>query len=92
MSDVQLFPEENSAIVTFCDHKGNAVLCLTKVLAGRGSERKLPQIWALGEAWLAVAKASIHCPVPGKCSGFRNTAARVGFQNLSGFLCYQRLF
>ncbi|NWS14872.1 PAR14 polymerase, partial [Pachyramphus minor] len=24
VSDVQLFPEENSAIVTFCDHKGNA--------------------------------------------------------------------
>ncbi|NXK58478.1 PAR14 polymerase, partial [Sylvietta virens] len=23
VSDVQLFPEENSAIVTFCDHKGN---------------------------------------------------------------------
>ncbi|NXL37096.1 PAR14 polymerase, partial [Glaucidium brasilianum] len=22
--DVQLFPEENSAIITFCDHKGNA--------------------------------------------------------------------
>ncbi|NXX20125.1 PAR14 polymerase, partial [Podargus strigoides] len=24
VSDVQLFPEENSAIITFCDHKGNA--------------------------------------------------------------------
>ncbi|KFO87701.1 Poly [ADP-ribose] polymerase 14, partial [Buceros rhinoceros silvestris] len=24
VSDVQLFPEENSAIVTFCDRKGNA--------------------------------------------------------------------
>ncbi|NXK44048.1 PAR14 polymerase, partial [Chauna torquata] len=24
VSDIQLFPEENSAIVTFCDHKGNA--------------------------------------------------------------------
>ncbi|NXT34957.1 PAR14 polymerase, partial [Pelecanoides urinatrix] len=24
ISDVQLFPEENSAIITFCDHKGNA--------------------------------------------------------------------
>ncbi|NXO62506.1 PAR14 polymerase, partial [Phainopepla nitens] len=24
VSDVQLFPEENSALVTFCDHKGNA--------------------------------------------------------------------
>ncbi|NXR48583.1 PAR14 polymerase, partial [Hippolais icterina] len=23
VSDVQLFPEENSAIITFCDHKGN---------------------------------------------------------------------
>ncbi|NWX37766.1 PAR14 polymerase, partial [Notiomystis cincta] len=23
VSDVQLFPDENSAIVTFCDHKGN---------------------------------------------------------------------
>lgn len=35
VSDVQLFPEENSAIVTFCDHKGNSVLCMTKVLTGR---------------------------------------------------------
>ncbi|NXU15701.1 PAR14 polymerase, partial [Pardalotus punctatus] len=24
VSDVQLFPEENSAIITFCDYKGNA--------------------------------------------------------------------
>ncbi|NXX29664.1 PAR14 polymerase, partial [Nicator chloris] len=24
VSDVQLFPEENSAIITFCDRKGNA--------------------------------------------------------------------
>ncbi|NWX12730.1 PAR14 polymerase, partial [Aegotheles bennettii] len=24
VADVQLFPEENSAIVTFCDHQGNA--------------------------------------------------------------------
>ncbi|KFW09403.1 Poly [ADP-ribose] polymerase 14, partial [Eurypyga helias] len=24
VSDVQHFPEENSAIITFCDHKGNA--------------------------------------------------------------------
>ncbi|NXS80178.1 PAR14 polymerase, partial [Erpornis zantholeuca] len=24
VADVQLFPEENSAIITFCDHKGNA--------------------------------------------------------------------
>ncbi|NXS47674.1 PAR14 polymerase, partial [Balaeniceps rex] len=24
VSDVQLFPEENSAIITFCDHKGNS--------------------------------------------------------------------
>ncbi|NWW99294.1 PAR14 polymerase, partial [Caloenas nicobarica] len=24
VSDIQLFPEENSAIITFCDHKGNA--------------------------------------------------------------------
>ncbi|NXI65093.1 PAR14 polymerase, partial [Anseranas semipalmata] len=24
VSDVQLFPKENSAIITFCDHKGNA--------------------------------------------------------------------
>ncbi|NXL45213.1 PAR14 polymerase, partial [Podilymbus podiceps] len=24
VSDVQLFPEEHSAIITFCDHKGNA--------------------------------------------------------------------
>ncbi|NWR47032.1 PAR14 polymerase, partial [Regulus satrapa] len=24
VSNVQLFPEENSAIITFCDHKGNA--------------------------------------------------------------------
>ncbi|NXF33948.1 PAR14 polymerase, partial [Nyctibius bracteatus] len=23
VADVQLFPEENSAIITFCDHKGN---------------------------------------------------------------------
>ncbi|NXA17801.1 PAR14 polymerase, partial [Ibidorhyncha struthersii] len=23
VSDVQLFPEKNSAIITFCDHKGN---------------------------------------------------------------------
>ncbi|NWT56881.1 PAR14 polymerase, partial [Erythrocercus mccallii] len=23
VSDVQLFPKENSAIITFCDHKGN---------------------------------------------------------------------
>ncbi|NWW64364.1 PAR14 polymerase, partial [Ifrita kowaldi] len=23
VSDVQLFPQENSAIITFCDHKGN---------------------------------------------------------------------
>ncbi|NWR27531.1 PAR14 polymerase, partial [Tachuris rubrigastra] len=23
VSDVQLFPEQNSAIITFCDHKGN---------------------------------------------------------------------
>ncbi|NXQ38898.1 PAR14 polymerase, partial [Catharus fuscescens] len=23
VSDVQFFPEENSAIITFCDHKGN---------------------------------------------------------------------
>ncbi|NWZ77727.1 PAR14 polymerase, partial [Poecile atricapillus] len=23
VSDVRLFPEENSAIITFCDHKGN---------------------------------------------------------------------
>lgn len=32
VSDVKLLPEENSAIITFCDHKGNTVLCLTKVL------------------------------------------------------------
>ncbi|NXJ83298.1 PAR14 polymerase, partial [Trogon melanurus] len=24
VSDVQLFPEENSAVITFCDHEGNA--------------------------------------------------------------------
>ncbi|NXQ72587.1 PAR14 polymerase, partial [Quiscalus mexicanus] len=24
VADVQLFPEENSAIITFCDHKGNS--------------------------------------------------------------------
>ncbi|NWQ75376.1 PAR14 polymerase, partial [Columbina picui] len=24
VSDIQLFPEENSAIITFCDHRGNA--------------------------------------------------------------------
>ncbi|NXV16379.1 PAR14 polymerase, partial [Cepphus grylle] len=24
VSDVQLFPEKNAAIITFCDHKGNA--------------------------------------------------------------------
>ncbi|NXP65866.1 PAR14 polymerase, partial [Chloropsis cyanopogon] len=24
VSDVQLFPEESSAIITFCDHKGNS--------------------------------------------------------------------
>lgn len=35
VSDVQLFPEENSAIITFCDHRGNTVLYLTKVLTGR---------------------------------------------------------
>lgn len=35
VADVQLFPEENSAIVTFCDHKGNSVLCLIKILTGR---------------------------------------------------------
>lgn len=90
VSDVQLFPEKNSAIITFCDHKGNTVLCLTKVLPDGGPERKLLQIWALGEAWFAVTKAGVHCPVPGKCSGFRNTAACLGFQNLSGFFCYQR--
>lgn len=36
VSGVQLLPEENSAIITFCDHKGNTtVFCLTKVLTGR---------------------------------------------------------
>lgn len=35
VADVQLFPEENSAIITFCDHKGNSVLCLIKILTGR---------------------------------------------------------
>lgn len=35
VSDVQLFPKENSAIITFCDHKGNTIFCLTKVLTGR---------------------------------------------------------
>lgn len=35
VSDIQLFPEENSAVITFSDHKGNTVLCLSKVLTGR---------------------------------------------------------
>lgn len=82
VSDVQLFPEENSAIVTFCDRKGNAVLLLTKVLPGRGPERQSLQTWALGEAWLAVAEGSVRCPVPGKGSRCRNAAALLGFQNL----------
>jgi len=34
VSEVQLFSEENSAIVTFCDRKGNTVLCPTRVLPG----------------------------------------------------------
>lgn len=63
VSDIQLFPEENSAIITFCDHKGNAVLHLTKLLPGGGPERKLLQMWALGEAWLAVTKARLHSSV-----------------------------
>lgn len=32
VSDIQLLPEENAAIITFCDHKGNGCLCfLTKL-------------------------------------------------------------
>lgn len=90
VADVQLFPEEKSAIITFSDHKGKAVLLhLTKVLPGRGLERKLPQIWALG-AWLAVAEASVHSPAAERCSGFRNPAPCLGFQSPSGFLCCQR--
>lgn len=81
VSDIRLFPEENSAIITFCDHKGNAVLHLTKLLPGGGPERKLLQMWALGEAWLAVAKARVHCSV-----------LRLETLLHVSFLCYQRFF
>lgn len=40
VSDVQFFPEENLAIITFCDHKGNTLLSLTKLLSVRRPERK----------------------------------------------------
>lgn len=32
LSDIQLFPEENSAIITFCDHKGKAASVLAVLL------------------------------------------------------------
>lgn len=85
--DVLLFPRENSAIITFCDHKGNTVLCLTKVLTGRWPARQLLQVWASGEAWLSVAEVNAHCPVPRKGSGCRNTAACLGLQCLLGVSC-----
>lgn len=91
VSDVQFFPEENSAIITFCDHKGNTVLCLTKVLTGRWPARQLLQVWALGETWLSVAEVDVHCPVPRKGSGCRNAASCLGLQCLLGvclFVCF----
>lgn len=32
VSDIQLFPEENSAIITFCDHKGKVASVLAFLL------------------------------------------------------------
>lgn len=92
VSDVQLFPEEKSAIITFCDHKGNTVLCLTKVLTGRWPARKLLQMWALGEAWLSVAELNVHCPVPRRCSGCPGLQCLLGVCLLVCFVFYYQKY
>uniref|UniRef100_A0A8C3JRL4 Poly [ADP-ribose] polymerase n=1 Tax=Calidris pygmaea TaxID=425635 RepID=A0A8C3JRL4_9CHAR len=64
VSDVQLFPEKNMAIITFCDHKGNAVLCLTKVLPGGKPISVHPYYHSLGTALYGEEVPAFKMPDP----------------------------
>ncbi|XP_010074343.1 PREDICTED: poly [ADP-ribose] polymerase 14-like [Pterocles gutturalis] len=64
VSDVQLFPEENSAIITFCDHKDVNTVLKKKHLLEQTQISVYPYYHSLGTALYGEERPTIRMPDP----------------------------